>query len=369
MKYYLIAGERSGDMHASRLMRELKTQDPDAEFRYYGGDLMKEQGGALVRHYKDMAFMGVWEVIKNLKKIKTYLKECKEDILSYKPDVVIHVDYSGFNMKIAPFAKEHGFKTFYYISPKVWAWNQKRALKIKKYIDRLFCILPFEKEFFEKFDYKVDFVGNPVLDAISEHDFSDQIVKDYDLQKGKIIAILPGSRKQEIEKMLDYMASVSPFFPEYQFVVAAVPNYPKEYFESVGKKYKIPVVYDQTYDLLFNAEVAIVTSGTATLETALIGTPQVVCYKTSGLTYYAVKFLIKVNYVSLVNLIADKRVVQELIYKHQTKKEVLAAEVKKLLHDQAYIDEMKKGYHEVKSRLGHKKAAKVTAELMFNYLK
>lgn len=369
MKYYLIAGERSGDMHASRLMRELKVLDPDASFRYYGGDYMQEQGGELVRHYKDMAFMGVWEVIKNLKKIKGYLKECKADILTWKPDVIIHVDYSGFNMKIAPFAKANGFKTFYYIAPKVWAWNQKRAWKIKEHIDRLFCILPFEKAFFKKYDYDVDFVGNPVMDAIAEHEFTDDIIKEHGLKKGKIIAILPGSRKQEIEKMLDYMASVSPEFPDYQFVVAAVPNFPKSYFEGIAKKYNIKVVYDQTYDLLFLAEAAIVTSGTATLETALIGTPQVVCYKTSGLTYYVVKLVIKVNYVSLVNLIPDKPIVRELLYKHETKKEVLVGEVKRLLEDKAYIESMKDGYHEVKKLLGHKKAAKVTAELITGYLK
>ncbi len=368
MKYYLIAGERSGDLHASNLMKQLKQQDPDAEFRYYGGDLMQAQGGTLVRHYSDMAFMGVWEVIKNLRKISGFIKECKADLLEFKPDVIIHVDYSGFNMKIAPFAKANGFKTYYYIAPKVWAWNQKRALKIKKYIDRLFCILPFEKEFFKKYDYEVDYVGNPVMDAIADHSFSEDIITEFNLKKDNIIAVLPGSRKQEIEKMLDFMLSVSPELPDYEFVVAAVPNFPKEYFEAISSKYNIKVVYDRTYDLLYNAKAAVVTSGTATLETALIGTPQVVCYKTSGLSYYVIKAVIKVDFVSLVNLIAGREVVKELIYKHQTKKEVLVEEIKQLMTNESYRDKMVEGYRDVKKAIGVKRADKITAGLIHKYL-
>ncbi len=280
MKYYLIAGEASGDLHASNLMKELKVFDADAEFRFLGGDLMKKQGGTLVKHFKETAYMGFLDVFIHLPAILKNIKFIKEDIATYKPDIVILTDYPGFNLRIAEFTHTEGFKTYYYISPKIWAWKQSRVHKIKKYIDKLFIIFPFEKDFYKQFNYEVEYVGNPIMDAI-DTSTSDIIAfkNKYQLNDKKIIALLPGSRKQEIKHNFPVMLKVTEQFNDYQFVVAAASSLEKEIFEKYINKQNIKLIYDDTYELLKHSEAAIVTSGTATLETAILNIPELVCYK------------------------------------------------------------------------------------------
>lgn len=313
MKYYLVAGEASGDLHGANLMKALKDQDPEAEFRYFGGDKMKAEGGTLAKHYAEMAFMGFTEVLLNLRTIFRNLKTCKEDILAYSPDVLILIDFPGFNLKIAGFGREQGIKVCYYISPKVWAWNQKRVLKIKKVVDKMFCILPFEVEFYKGWGMEVDYVGNPLLDEkasfISDPDFRAQ----HQLNENHIIALLPGSRKQEIERLLPAMLSVTEQFPDQQFVVAAAPGFPVVYYQQfIGAK-NVKLVFGKTYDLLNVATAAVVASGTATLETALFHVPQVVVYKGGTISIAIARMLVKIRFISLVNLIMDRKVVTELI--------------------------------------------------------
>lgn len=323
----------------------------------------------LVRHYSDMAFMGFAEVLKSLGKILGFLKECKADITQYQPDVVILVDYAGFNMRIAKFAKARGLKVYYYISPKIWAWNQGRVHKIKRVVDRMFVIMPFEEEFYARFDYKVDYVGNPVNDSVTDHERSADFRTRNKLYNNKpIIAILPGSRQQEIEGMLHVMLSVLPSFRDYQFVVAGVSNLPKSYYEQYNKDPNIKIIYDQAFDLLAHAKAALVTSGTATLETALFGVPQVVCYKTSAISYTIGKMVIKVPYISLVNLIADKPVVTELIQDDFTAKKI-TAELKQILFDKHFINKQQEGYALVRQKIGNFRTAERAAELMVGYLK
>ncbi|WP_026463101.1 lipid-A-disaccharide synthase [Adhaeribacter aquaticus] len=368
MKYYLIAGERSGDLHASNLMREIKAQDPEASFRFWGGDMMQTVGGELVHHYKELAFMGFAEAAANIFKIVRFLKECKADIMQYQPDVVILVDYAGFNMRIAKFGKSQGLKVFYYISPKIWAWNQGRVHNIKKLVDRMFVILPFEEAFYKRFEYKVDYIGNPISDTVRAHVPSTDFLTRNNLTDKPIIAVLPGSRKQEIENILFIMLSVIPAFREYQFVVAGVSNLSKDYYEQFNRDPNIKIIYDQTYDLLANAKAALVTSGTATLETALFNVPQIVCYTTSAISYWIGRAVIKVPYISLVNLIADKPVVKELIQRDLTKNNIIA-ELKNILLDEVYIAEQKAGYKFIQEKLGEAKAAAKAAKLMVGYLK
>lgn len=313
MKYYLVAGEASGDLHGANLMKALKDQDPEAEFRYFGGDKMKAEGGTLAKHYAEMAFMGFTEVLLNLRTIFRNLKTCKEDILACSPDVLILIDFPGFNLKIAGFGKEQGIKVCYYISPKVWAWNQKRVLKIKKVVDKMFCILPFEVEFYKGWGMEVDYVGNPLLDEkasfIPDPDFRTQ----HQLNENHIIALLPGSRKQEIERLLPAMLSVTEQFPDQQFVVAAAPGFPVVYYQQfIGAK-NVKLVFGKTYDLLNVATAAVVASGTATLETALFHVPQVVVYKGGTISIAIARMLVKIRFISLVNLIMDRKVVTELI--------------------------------------------------------
>lgn len=367
MKYYLIAGERSGDLHASNLMKQLKIQDSEAEFRFWGGEQMQAVGGELVTHYREMAFMGFVEVAKSIFKISAFLKQCKQDILSWQPDVVILVDYAGFNMRIAKFAKEKGFKTFYYISPKIWAWNQGRVHGIKKAVDRMFVIMPFEKDFYQRFDYPTDYIGNPVSDSVNAHTVSEDFLQKNNLGAKPIIAVLPGSRKQEIENMLRIMLQVMPDFPEYQFVVAGVSTFSPEFYAQFTQGTNIKILYEQTYDLLSHAEAALVTSGTATLETALFNVPQIVCYKTSAISYAIGKMVIKVPYISLVNLIADKEVVKELI-QDALNPENISAELKRILLDKAYRQQMLQGYAEIKIKLGTANTAEQAAKLMVGYL-
>ncbi len=316
MKYYIIAGEASGDLHASNLMKSLVQKDEHADFRFFGGDLMKNVGGTLVKHYRELAFMGLLEVLKNLRSIFKNINTCKQDILAYQPDVLILVDYPGFNLRIAQFAKENNIKVHYYISPKIWAWKEGRIHKIKKYIDTLHVIFPFEVPYFKnKHNYKVNYVGNPLLDEITsrkpvdEHAFRTQ----HNLGAKPIIALLPGSRTQEINKILSEMLTVVPNYPDYQFVIAGAPSKKESFYKEFIGDTDVKFITNQTYDLLAIAHTALVTSGTATLETALFKVPQVVCYKTSGLTYFVAKLFVKIKYISLVNLVMDKEVVKELI--------------------------------------------------------
>ncbi|MBC6613294.1 lipid-A-disaccharide synthase [Hymenobacter sp. BT507] len=368
MKYYLIAGERSGDFHAANLMRQLQQQDSTADFRFWGGDMMQAVGGTMVHHYQEMAIMGFWEAATSLLKFRGYLKECQKDLLSYKPDVVILVDYAGFNMRVAKFAKEHGIKVFYYISPKIWAWNQSRVHKVKALVDRMFVILPFEEEFYQRFGYKVDYIGNPTADAVAEHPTAPDFYQrnHLDPQK-KIIAVLPGSRKQEIEEMLYEMVAILPPFLDYQFIVAGVDNLDPNYYAHFERN-NVRILFDQTYDLLRHATAALVTSGTATLETALFGVPQVVCYRTSAVTYAIGKAVIKVPYISLVNLIVGREVVKELIQGEFNSRN-LVTELKKITDDEEFITKQKAGYAELREKLGRHNAAEKAAMLMVGYLK
>ena len=373
MKYYLIAGEASGDLHASNLMKALSQEDDaTATFRCWGGDLMQQAGGELVKHYRDLAFMGLWEVLKNLKTIKGNIAFCKKDIANYQPDVLILVDYSGFNLRIAKWAKTEGFKVFYYISPQIWASRQSRVHKIKKYVDRLFVILPFEKDFYRQFGMTVDFVGHPLLDAIE--DFKKTSLSDLPLaleSTKPIIALLPGSRKQEISVVLKIMLGVIEDFTNYQFIIALAPAIPPSFYQEIIQSANLPnntikLLQNQTYAVLNKAAVAIVTSGTATLETALFEVPQVVCYKGNWLTYQIVKRIIKVPYISLVNLIADRALVKELIQYELTELN-LKKELTLILKEEK-ASELKRAYRQIKQQLGNAGASRKAAKLMVQYL-
>lgn len=313
MKYYLIAGERSGDLHGTNLIKGLRSNDSHAQLRGWGGDGMAAEGMELVKHYRDTAFMGFLEVARNIFTIRRLLAQCKEDLLAFRPDAVILIDYPGFNLRIAAFAKKHGIKVLYYISPKVWAWNEKRALTIRRLVDRMFVIFPFEVGFYQRFDYSVEYVGNPLMDAIADFRPDPDFAADSGLSSRPVIALLPGSRRQELEGMLETMLSVRHSFPTYQFVVAGVSNLDPALYKPYEALPGVRIVFDKTYDLLHLAEAAIVTSGTATLETALFQVPEVVIYRTSAVSYWIARRLIKVRYISLVNLIADREIVKELI--------------------------------------------------------
>jgi lipid-A-disaccharide synthase len=313
MRYYLVAGEASGDLHGANLMRALKAQDAAAEFRYFGGDKMKAEGGELVKHYSDMAYMGFLEVVLNLRTILKNMKTCKNDILAHQPDALILIDFPGFNLKIAEFAKEQGIRVFYYISPKVWAWNQKRVLKIKRVVDRLFCILPFEVAFYKSWGMDVDYVGNPLLDEIARFKPDTSFRVQHQLTDQRIIALLPGSRVQEIERLLPVMLTLTEQLPGYQFVVAGAPAFSADYYQQFFGDKKVKLVFNQTYDLLHHAQAAVVASGTANLETALLKIPQVVVYKGSPISIAIARMVVKIRFISLVNLIMDRKVVEELI--------------------------------------------------------
>ena len=312
MKYFLIAGEASGDLHGANLMHSIKTLDAHAEFHFYGGDLMQAQGGTLLKHYSEMAFMGFVEVLANLQTINQNLTDCKAAILKARPDVLVLIDYPGFNLRMAAYAKSIGIKVSYFISPKIWAWNQGRVHKIKKVVDQMLCILPFEVDFYKKFGMEVQYVGNPLKDAIANYTFQQDFIAANNLPQKPIIAILPGSRKMELLKILPTMLAVQNHFPNHQFIVAAAPGLPASFYEQfnlAGAK----LLFNCTYDILANAEMAMVTSGTATLETALLNVPQVVCYKANSLSVFIARLLVKIKYISLVNLIADQQIVIELI--------------------------------------------------------
>ena len=368
MKYYIIAGEASGDLHASNLIKELKIGDLNADFRCWGGDLMEQQGVTLAKHYRDLAFMGFVEVLLNIKTILKNFAFCKKDVLQYKPDVIILVDYPGFNLKIAIWAKKMGIKVFYYISPQIWAWKQNRVHNIKSNVDKIFVILPFEKEFYAKFNVEVDFVGHPLLDAIESRTIVplDEFCNQNNLPQKPIIALLPGSRKQEIHTMLPIMLSVIKSFPDYQFVVAGAPSQDEDFYQQYLSK-QCSLLENKTYQLLEHSTAALVTSGTATLETALFKIPQVVCYKANPISYRIAKAVIKVKFISLVNLIANKELVKELI-QNELNSIQLKKELAKLL-EPTYRKQLLTDYIELQEKLGGLGASKRTAELMLQYLK
>ena len=313
MKYYLIAGERSGDLHGSNLIKALRAQDTSAQVRCWGGDAMQAAGGELVVHYRDTAFMGFWEVFKNLPTIRRLLRQCQADVVQFQPDALVLIDYPGFNLRMAKYAKQQGIKVFYYISPKLWAWNQSRAKKIKAYVDHMYVILPFEKDFYRQYDYEVHYVGNPLFDAIRDFSPSSGFRSEYLADGRPLIALLPGSRQQEISLMIEMMLEVADRFPEYHFAMAAVDNVPASFYDAARQHPEVSVITGHTYDILHHAQAAVVTSGTATLETALFEVPQIVTYRMSPITYQIARQVIRVPYISLVNLIADREVVPELI--------------------------------------------------------
>jgi lipid-A-disaccharide synthase len=372
MKYYIIAGEASGDLHASNLMKEMKQLDPSADFRCWGGDLMQNQGAHLVKHYRELAFMGFAEVIANLPTIFRNIKLCKADILGYKPDAVILVDYPGFNLRIAEFAKKAGFRVFYYISPQVWAWKKNRVFKVKKFIDKMFVILPFEKNFYSGYDVDVEFVGHPLLDMIDNLPTNDETKfhRDHKLTDLPIIALLPGSRKQEIRKMLSIMLSVVDDFPAYQFVIAGAPSIEADFYLRIIRNANVKLVQGKTHNLLQNSYAAIVTSGTATLETALFEVPEVVCYKGGFISYQIAKRVIDQNiikFISLVNLIMDKEVVKELIQNDLDTKN-LKTELNRITEDVSYREALSANYKILKQKLGGGGASAKTAKQIMECL-
>ncbi len=365
MKYYIIAGEASGDLHGSNLMKAINQKDENANFRFWGGDLMLDQSSNIAMHYNDIAFMGFWEVITNLDKILKNIKFCKKDILNYKPDTIIFIDYPGFNMRIAKWAKQNNIITQYYVSPQIWAWKENRIKSIKRDVDHLYVILPFEKNFYEtKHNFKVDFVGHPLIDAINTFEYQDEesFKADNHLLDKPIIALLPGSRKQEIQKMLAIMMQMATSFKDYQFVIAGAPGLTKADYQPFLQKNNMLLVENKTYNLLKVAYAALVTSGTATLETALFEVPQVVCYKGNYLSYLIAKRIINLNYISLVNLIMDEEVVKELIQSDFNPNN-LKKELNKILDKNKYSAISKK-YKQLKSKLGHEGASERTADLI-----
>jgi lipid-A-disaccharide synthase len=369
MKYYIIAGEASGDLHGSNLMKALLRQDTTADIRFWGGDLMRSVGGDLVIHYKERQFMGFAEVIFNLRKILGLINFCKTDIKNFQPDVIVFIDNSGFNLRIAKWAKEKNYKTHYYISPQVWASRVGRIEKIKYDVDAMYVILPFEKAFYKKYHYDVHFVGHPLIDAIADRPQVEEAAfrKAHNLSDKPIIALLPGSRKQEITKMLGVMLSLVNDFKDYQFVIAGAPSQDFSFYQSFIKQDNVTFISNKTYDLLSISNAALVTSGTATLETALFKVPQVVCYKANAISYQIAKRIITLKFISLVNLIMDREVVTELIQgdfnKKRLKKELTAIlETEK--REQLFLD-----YYELEKILGGRGASDKAAGLIYNAVK
>ena len=358
MKYYLIAGEASGDLHGSNLIKELRKLDAQCGIRCWGGDLMQQAGGELVKHYKELAFMGFVEVVMNLNTILKNLRFCKQDILAFKPDALVLIDYPGFNLRIAEWAKQNGFRVIFYISPQVWAWKEGRVKLIKKCVDKMLVILPFEKEFYRKWDYDVTYVGHPLVEAIDN--WRDTGNKK-NISAKPVIALLPGSRKQEILKKLPIMLEVSRLFPAYDFVVAKAPGQEDTFYEVLLQQYEnVFSVRNETYRLLSQAAAALVTSGTATLETALFGVPEVVCYKGSPVSYWIARRLVKIKWISLVNLIMDKEVVKELIQDDLTVGN-LERELRKLLHHSERQQQLHKDYTALRDLLGQEGNASANA--------
>ena len=364
MKYYIIAGEASGDLHGSNLIKEIKKLDPTASIKAWGGDLMQQAGASLVKHYRDLAFMGFLEVIKNLPTILQNIKFCKQDIEAWQPDVLVLVDYPGFNLRIAEWAKKNGFKVVYYIAPQVWAWKENRVKKMKLFIDKMFCILPFEKDYFKnKWNWEVTYVGHPLLRVIESFKSTTPLVTD----NKKVIALLPGSRKQEIIKMLPIMLSVTPHFPGYTFMVAQAPGQDAPFYNRFLMGYSnVTLIKNSTYDLLTIADAALVTSGTATLETALFKVPEVVCYKTSKFSYQIAKRLVKIKFISLVNLIMDKEIVKEIIQENLTEQNLTTA-LRNITENELNRKEVMNNYESLHALLaagGGDASAKVAKEIV-----
>lgn len=348
MKYYIIAGEASGDLHGSNLVRALLGRDADGKVRCWGGDLMEAAGGHLVRHYRDLAFMGFVEVVRNMRTIFRNLAFCKKDILQYRPDVLILIDYPGFNLRMAAWARAQGFKVVYYIAPQVWAWKENRVPAMKRNIDKMLVILPFEKEYFRtRWDWEVEYVGHPLVEEIDKYQSRGKIATSIK----PFIALIPGSRRQEILKKLPIMLQVAQYFPQYDFIVSKAPSLDDALYQNLMQDYaNVQLAQQETYYLMQNAAAALVTSGTATLETALFATPEIVCYKGSKISYQIAKRLIKIKYISLVNLIMDKLVVKELIQEN-LKVENCVAELKKLLSDQEAGRQLQKDYAALRAKL------------------
>jgi len=369
MKYYILAGEASGDLHGSNLIKAIKEKDIDADIRCYGGDLMRTEGATLVSHYKERAFMGFGEVIKNLFKILRIIKNCKQDIATFNPDALIFIDNSGFNLRIAKWAKPIGLKTFYYISPQVWASRAGRVKKIKEVIDHMYVVLPFVSDFYKKYDYSVTYVGHPLIDAIANHKISDEgtFREEFGLDKRPIIALLPGSRKQEISKMLSTMLTIPEKYPQYQFIIAGAPSQEVAFYENLIHQENVLLIKERTYDILKIAKVALVTSGTATLETALFKVPQVVCYKGSTFSYAIAKRIVKLKYISLVNLIMDKPVVTELIQDDFTSENLLVEF--EAVDNTPKRDVMLEAYNELEIKLGGIGASQKTATSIINVIR
>lgn len=371
MKYYIIAGEASGDLHASNLVAEIKKKDKKAEFRGFGGDLMKEQGVELVKHYRLMAYMGFVEVAANLRKVLGNIAQCKKDMLAYHPDVVILVDYPGFNLRMAKFARENGFKVVYYISPQVWAWKRRRVHRIKAAVNKMLVILPFEEEFYRRYGVDVTYVGNPLLDELAKFGTTNRSIflrRNSLGEKREIIALLPGSRKQEVKRMLPVMLKMVPRFPNYQFVVAGVSSLDRDLYKNIMGNTDAFFVENQTYELLQNSSAALVTSGTATLEAALFTVPEVVCYKATDFSYRLAKWMIKVKFISLVNLVMGKEVVKELIQGDLTENNV-ARELDLVLHNGKRQRQLLEDYDELKDRLGNAGASEMAADAILELLK
>ncbi len=369
MKYYIIAGERSGDLHAGNLIKSLRKYDDNVLVRGFGGEYMKEAGADVVVHYKEMAYMGFVEVLKNLGTISKYVIRCKKDILQFKPDAVILIDYAGFNQRITGFAKEKGFTVFYYITPKVWAWYQRRALQLKRTVHKMFVILPFEKDFFSRYNCEAEYVGNPVLDAIKAHHADSAFLQKNDLlTSSPIVALLPGSRSDEVKSMIPVLTEVVRRFPGYQFAVAAVGTLDSRQYDQIAAQPNVKLIDEDAYNLLLNARAAVVTSGTATLETALFKVPQTVVYKISAMSYTIAKLLVKVKFISLVNLIAGKEVIRELIQEKANAVEI-GNELERLVSDQPYRTRILQDYETVYNTLDIGSASENTARQMVTYLK
>ena len=371
MKYYIIAGEASGDLHGSNLIKSLKLADPLANVRGWGGDLMQTEGAVLVKHYRDTAFMGVFEVIANAKAIRKNFELCHQDLLAFNPDVVILIDYPGFNLRIARFAKEHLIKVYYYISPKVWVWKESRVETIKKYVDKMFVIFPFEKPFYAKHNYEVEYEGNPLIDAIEDRKPSlcsrDDFQKQHNLDNRPIIALLPGSRKQEVSRLLPILIESSSQFANYQFVIAGTTVLGDSFYKQYMNGSNATVVYNQTYELLNLSTAAIVVSGTATLETALFNVPQVVCYSTNPASYAIAKIFVKIQFFSLVNIVMGKEVVKEFLQRNLVAS--IKTELNRILNDTDYRNQMIANYTELRNKCGGRGASKRVGELMVKFLK
>jgi lipid-A-disaccharide synthase len=373
MKYYVLAGEASGDLHASNLIKEIRLIDTEAQFRGFGGDLMEKAGMTVLKHYRDMAFMGIVPVIMNIRTIQKNFRFCEQDMLAFQPDVLILVDYPGFNLRMAKFAKEHGIRTFYYISPKVWAWKEKRVHRIIAYVDEMFTILPFETEFFGKYNYSVNYVGNPLLDAILKQKKNPDFRKfwlENNLPEKPILAVLPGSRKGEISVLLPTMLKAVAQYPEYQCVIAGAPNMGAEFYQPFMNGSGVPILWDKTYEILIHSRAAIVSSGTATLETAILNVPQVVVYQLTPnwLFVFLKKFFLKTSWVSLVNIILGREAVVELIQADFTLKKVVN-ELGRIIHDPENEKRMLADYRDMMIKLGEPGASKRAAGLMVGKLK